>query len=74
MPISASRLRADIYRILDQILETGRPLEIERSGRRLKIVPVEPVLRLGSLSKHPGAVVGDPSDLVHTDWSAEWKP
>ena len=31
----------DIYRILDQVLETGVPAEIERRGKLLKIVPVE---------------------------------
>src|SRR5688572_10675401 len=31
----------DIYRILDQVLETGVPVEIERRGKLLKIVPVE---------------------------------
>jgi hypothetical protein len=31
----------DIYRILDQVLETGVPVEIERHGKLLKIVPVE---------------------------------
>ena len=31
----------DIYRILDRVLETGIPAEIERGGKLLKIVPVE---------------------------------
>lgn len=31
----------DIYRILDQVLETGVAVEIERCGKLLKIVPVE---------------------------------
>lgn len=31
----------DIYRILDRVLETGIPAEIEWSGKLLKIVPVE---------------------------------
>jgi hypothetical protein len=31
----------DIYRILDRVLETGIPAEIERGGKLLRIVPVE---------------------------------
>ena len=35
--LSATRLRADLYRVLDEILENGRPVEIERRGRILRI-------------------------------------
>lgn len=74
--LSASELRADIYRILDGILRTGRPVEVERRGRLLRIVAVdrEPAGRLESLRPHPDAVVGDPEELVHLDWSGEWRP
>jgi len=41
MPSKPSPSRDDILRILDQVLETGIPAEIERGGKRLKIVPVE---------------------------------
>lgn len=37
MAITASQLRQDVYRLLDHVLETGVPLEIERGGRRLRI-------------------------------------
>jgi len=40
-PISATRLRQDIYRVLDSILETGEPVEVLRGGRRLLIVAGE---------------------------------
>jgi hypothetical protein len=33
VPVTASKLRENIYRILDQVLETGVPVEIERRGR-----------------------------------------
>lgn len=76
MAITASHLRADVYRILDEILETGAPVEIERKGMRLRIVAVhdEPGSRLDRLQAHPGAVNGDPDELVHLDWSGEWTP
>lgn len=44
MSISASQLRQDVYRLLDEVLGTAQPLEIERKGRILRIVP-EPALR-----------------------------
>jgi hypothetical protein len=37
--VTASKLRENIYRILDEILETGIAVEIVRRGRKLKIIP-----------------------------------
>jgi prevent-host-death family protein len=74
MALTASKLRENIYRILDEVLETGVPVEIERRGRMLQIVPVEPRGRLANLKPNPDFVVGDPEDLVEMDWSSEWKP
>ena len=39
MSITASKLRENVYRILDEVLATGVPVEIERNGRTLRIVP-----------------------------------
>jgi antitoxin (DNA-binding transcriptional repressor) of toxin-antitoxin stability system len=76
MKVTVPRLQKNIYQLLDQVLETGVPIEIERRGRTLKIVPAEEPARskLDRLEPHPGSIVGDPEDLVHLDWSAEWKP
>lgn len=74
MSVTASELRRNVYRLLDEILETGVPLEIERKGRRLVIEPVERPSRLDRIAGNPDYVVGDPGDLVHVDWSREWKP
>jgi ribosomal-protein-alanine N-acetyltransferase len=30
--------------------------------------------KTGRLTPHPGTIVGDPEDLVHLDWSDEWRP
>lgn len=76
MAVTASKLRENVYRILDHVLETGEPVEIIRGGRKLKIVPAdEPRKRkLDRLSSRRDALVGDPEDLVRLDWSKEWKP
>ena len=73
MTLTASQLRADIYRVLDEVLRTGQPAEIERNGRRLRIVAVDRPSRLDYLTPHPTAVGGDPEDLIHLDWSDEWR-
>lgn len=74
MTITASKLRANVYRLLDEILETGRPLEIERNGKTLVIAPKEPRSIWDRLPRREGYIVGDPDDLVHMDWSSEWNP
>jgi len=73
MSITASKLRGNIYRLLDRVLETGEPLEIDRKGKQLKIVPSEPVSRLSRLTKRD-CIKGDPEEIVHIDWSNEWRP
>jgi prevent-host-death family protein len=74
MAVTASELRQNIYRLLDRVIETGVPLEIERRGRRLRVVPAEVVSKLDRLVGHPESVVGDPEGFVHIDWSGEWRP
>jgi len=71
--MTASQLRQNIYQLLDQVLDTGLPLEIERKGRRLRIVPESPRDKLDNL-KRRDCLVGDPEDIVHMDWSKEWRP
>ncbi len=73
MALTASKLRENVYRILDQVLETGVPVEIERSGKLLRISAAEPRSKLENL-KQRDCIVGDPQDLVHLDWSGEWRP
>ena len=75
MTVTASRLRDDIYKILDGILESGEPVEIERKGRVLRIVAdAPPVSRLARMKKRPGMINGDPEDLAEIDWSVHWNP
>jgi hypothetical protein len=71
MKITASKLRENIYGILDQVLETGNPVEVIRKGKVLKIVPEVKPDKLNKLKKR-NYLVGDPEDIVHMDWSSEW--
>jgi hypothetical protein len=71
---TASKLRANIYRMLDEVLETGQPLEIERNGKVLVIAPKEEQSIWDRLPRREGAIVGDPNELIHMDWSSEWNP
>lgn len=77
MAITASKLRANVYRLLDEVLESGEPLEIERNGKVLVIAPKEAPKEESIWDRLPhrkGAIVGDPDELIHMDWSSEWNP
>jgi prevent-host-death family protein len=74
MAVTASELRANIYKILDRALETGLPVEVERKGKLLRITPVGEPSKLSRLPRRAEFVRGDVADLVHVDWSSEWKP
>ena len=73
MTLTASKLRENIYRILDRVLETGVPVEVRRKGRTLRIVPTDPPSRIGRL-KRRSYLLEDPEEIVHLDWSGEWRP
>jgi hypothetical protein len=70
---SPSRLRANLYRVLDRVLDSGRPVAVERKGRRLRIV-AEQGAKLDLLKPHPEYLKGNPEAIVHQDWSDEWRP
>jgi hypothetical protein len=75
MRYKASKLRENIYKILDEILESGNTVEIERKGRIIRLVPDPPSApRLQRLTAHPQALLCDPEELVELDWSSEWRP
>ncbi len=72
MAITASTLRGNIYKLLDQVIETGQPLEIERKGSLLKIIPENRPSKMSRLIKHR-CLQGNSQSIVHIDWSDEWQ-
>jgi hypothetical protein len=70
-PLTSNEKRHLKYQLLDEILNTGKPLEIERNGKRLIISPVETVDKLQKLIYRPQAIIGDPDDLVQISWEQE---
>lgn len=78
MKLTATQLRSELYRVLDRVLETGEPVEVERASgtiviRRLESPRVAKKARRTARG-NPRLVVGDPDELVHFDWSRHWKP
>lgn len=72
MSLSLTEFRANLYQLVDQVIKTGVPLEIERKGVKIKLVPEKKKSKLARLIKHAGTIKGNPDNLVHLDWSSEW--
>jgi len=72
--VTATELRKNVYRLLDQVADSGETVEVTRKGKRLRIAPVGIGGKLDSLQPHPGCISGDPDELVHMDWSESWQP
>lgn len=70
MRLSAARLKQNLFQVLDAVLSNGRPVEIERNGHILKIIPEEPTHKLKNLEPHD-TIVGDPESIISIDWSKE---
>jgi len=66
--ITVTELRGNIYNLLEEILATGVPLEVKKGGRKLRIMPVEPVDKFANMTYRPNVINGDPEDLVHIEW------
>ena len=68
----------NLSQILDEILETGTSIEIEHHGQRFQIVPVTSENTKNSGNKLDNLIERpylkcDPDDIVHLDWSTEWR-
>ena len=69
--VTPTELRGNLFNLLDEILKTGIPLEIDRGGKRLRIVPVEKIDKLQNLVPRPDVILGDPDELISLSWEQE---
>ncbi len=73
MRLTASKLRQEVYKILDEIIRSGKPAEIERNGNILRIVPVSSSYSKLSKLKSRKLSNEDSDSFEHIDWTKEWK-
>ena len=66
MRVTASKLREDVYRILDEVIESGIPVEVVRKGKILTIMLDKPVSKLARLKKRK-VFVGNSDDIIGMD-------
>ena len=60
--ITVTELRGNIYKLLDEVLNTGIPIEINKGDRKLKIMPAEKVDKLENLVSRPNVIRGNPDE------------
>ena len=72
MAISATKLRSNLYRVIDDVIRKGVPVEVELRGRKVFIVPAEPPDKLAKLVKRPGVILGDPGRLPAGSSGSRW--
>lgn len=69
--VTPTELRTNIYQLLDEVLQSGLPIEIMKGNRRLQIVPVEKADKFQNLVSRPDVIAGDPEELVALGWEDE---
>jgi len=72
MKITATELRQNVYKLLDSVVKTGVPLEVERNGVILKIIAEQPQDKLKNIKPIANLIKGSPESLDHIDWSEAW--
>ncbi len=72
MRLSATHLKQNLFQVLDAVLNNKQPIEVERNGRILKIMPAQPFSKLDNLEAHD-TIVGNPESIIHIPWSQEWQ-
>lgn len=72
-PITLAALRNQLFKIVDRVIETGIPVQIERKGHKLLIVLEEKKSKFDNLKKR-SCIVGDPNELIDLkvgEWNEE---
>lgn len=69
--VTPTELRANIYQLLDEVLDTGVPLEIKKGDKKLRIVLVARDDKFQNLIARPEVITGNPEELVEISWENE---
>ena len=72
-PVSTTALRANLYRLIDQVIKDGRPLRVRR-GESLVVIQPESSSRRLDLESLPRrqAIAGSPDELIDQGFEDAW--
>lgn len=73
--LNATQLRAQLYRVLDEVIATGRPRRLVRKGHRL-LISLESTPQRLDLDALPRRRATDlsPEELADLSWEHAWEP
>ena len=69
--VTPTQLRKNIYNLLDEVLDTGIPIEIKKGDRKLRIIPEEKIDKFQKLLYRPEAINAKPEELIDLSWKEE---
>jgi len=72
--VTATALRAELFKTLDRVATTGESVEVARPGGTVRLVATASGSRLSRLVAHPNTVTGDAADLASLGWANTWQP
>lgn len=72
MSLSLTELRNNLYKVVDQVIETGIPVEVTRNNHKIKIILADGPSKLERLSERKNIFNDDPESFVHCNWISEW--
>ena len=61
--ITLTKLRSDLFQVADRVLASGEPVEIERNGRTLLLMPKNLASKIARLQQR-NLIVGDAESLA----------
>lgn len=70
--LTITELRSDLYKVVDQIIASGTPVEVMRNGHKIKIILADGPSKFERLVRRKNVINGDPESIVHSDWFSEW--
>jgi hypothetical protein len=70
--ITPSKLRENLYNLLDQVIQTGKPIEVKRKNKILKIIVEPSKSKLDNLKKRD-ILNCKPDEIINNNWEKEWK-
>ena len=79
MILTIEQFQKDAKPWLDKVKETGESLVLLSGPEAFEVRSVAPIASgavIRDLEAIPKtcSIIGDPEDLVHIDWSSEWRP
>jgi len=70
--MNATQLRQNLYQTLDEIIETGKPVRVERKGKVL-FITAEPTLKQKRVFKKRKVFKNSGEDITKIDWMKDWE-